>query len=485
MARFPALIGLLLGLLAGCGAAMDAGPRTELGRGGDPELIQALGGAYQDPATQLYLEGIVLRLLDGAGARDQASQWSITLIDTPSINAFALPDGSLYVTRGLMALANSEDQLAAVIAHEIGHVLARHPEARARRAQEARNVAALGVMLGRAAGLDDGSIEELADAGRLAGAALVAEYSRDQELQADALSIGYLAAAGYDPRAAVQFLRNLGAQQALRAEMSGVMYDPGSVDFLSTHPATAQRIAEAERVAAIVAPGPGLPLMRGVYLPQLDGMIYGDPPSQGYVRNGGFVHPELRFAFQAPDGFRITNSSTAVAAEDGAGGLFVLEGAPPFDGPLTAFVRERWVPLVTEATETGPLRELAALRINGLEAARAVMRVETRRGPADMLFVAVRVEDQIYRLSGLAPRGSGLLPALDAAALTFRELDLLEAAALEPNRLVIRRVQPGDTVESLAQGMAVEGFAEERFRVLNGLGPDDALSPGMLVKIVR
>lgn len=462
-----------------------AGPTAEdrrLGERVHPEIVAAHGGIYEDPALDAWLEGIVARI-DRAGG-GQPGLWQITLLDTPKANAFAVPGGYLYVTRGLLALANDEDELASVIAHEMAHVDARHLESRQRRATEAQGIALLGLLLGGVTGADAGVMRGIAEAGQVAGAAYVADFSREQEFEADRLGIGYITAAGYDPLAAADFLVSLQAQDTLQARIAGRQYDPNRVDFLSSHPATAERVRAAASTGRSVGGG-GQGRDREGYLSRLDGMIYGDPPSQGYVRDGGFVHPELRFGFRAPRGFRITNSSRAVTAVNDRGATFVLEGAPDYSGPLTRFIAERWAPAIAREAGGGRISGLEPVRINGLDAARAVMPVRTRQGTADMLMVAVRLNGQIYRLTGIAPRGSGLLGEMEAAALSFRELSPAEAAQLQPLRLEVVRVRAGDTAASLAARMRTEGFAEERFRVLNGLGPADRLRPGMLVKIVR
>ncbi len=444
------------------------------------KILARYGGVYEDPRLIRYVEDIVYRLTPAAGG---GAGWRITLLDTPVVNAFAVPSGDVYVTRGLVTLASDEGELASVIAHEIAHVTRSHIQSRQERAAAAQGVALLGLLLGSAAGLDPGALQGLAQAGQVAGAAYVADYSREQEFEADAVGIRYLAGSGYDPNAAADFLASLQLQSELRARIAGKQYDPNRVDFLSSHPATGERIRAAERAARAT----GLGAARRYpdeHIALLDGVIYGDPPEQGYVRDGGFVHPELRFAFDAPMGFHITNSSSAVTAVDGRGGAFLLEGAPAYSGSLTRFIADEWYAALARNGRVGELSGLRSIRINGLDAARAVLPVQTKDGPADMLMVAVRHEGSVYRLSGFAPRGSGLLPVLERAAQTFRGLTVAEALRVQPSRIRVVRVGAGDTVASLALRMQVDGYAEERFRVLNGLRPGERPVPGQLVKII-
>lgn len=445
------------------------------------QILAQFGGEYDDPELAAYVNRIGRRI--AAVSEQPDAPWTFTVLDTPTVNAFATPGGYVYVTRGLVALAESEAELAGVIGHEIGHVTAGHSGLRRDRA----TVAGLGLLLGSiglaAAGVDPqlaGGLMQTAAGG------VLADYSRADELAADNLGIRYLARAGYDPLAQADFLDRMGRASALNARLAGQRYDPNRVDFFSTHPATAERTRRAIALADSVAvqEAVGTDRERDAFLAVLDGVTYGDNPDQGLVDGRRFVHPALRFAYEVPPGFAIQNRTNAVVAGNGEGARLILEASRDPGGSLEAFIARQWVPQIAQETRTGRLQGPEPRRINGLEAAEAILPVEVQGRRLDALLVAIRHRGAIYRLTGLAQPGSGALQAMRAAAGSFRPLSEAEARAIKPKRIEIRTVRQGDTVASLARLMATDA-PEERFRLLNGLDAGEPLQPGRRVKIVR
>ncbi|MEM7506558.1 MAG: M48 family metalloprotease [Pseudomonadota bacterium] len=456
-----------------------------LGDENHPKIVARYGGVYKNARLTNYVDDLGRRI---ARVSEQPNaKWTFTVLDTPTVNAFALPGGYVYVTRGLVALAEDEAELAGVIGHEIGHVTAGHSALR----QERGTVAGVGLLLGAIGlsvlGVDGGAAQGLLQLGQAAAGGVLANYSRSDELDADNLGIRYLARAGYDPYAQADFLDSLGAASKLDAKIAGRGYNANSVDFFASHPANAPRTRRAIQIAQ----QNGLAVQVGAnrnekrFLQMVDGIAYGDSEEQGFVRGRTFSHPKLRFTFQAPQGFAITNSANAVTANGPQNARFILDGGKDDGGSLTNYIQRTWVPGIAKETRVGRLGGLQRTRINGLEAARAVMPVEVQGRTFDALLVAVRLNGTIYRMTGLAPRGSRLLPSMEEASRTFRRLSAADAGRLKGKRIDVVTVQRGQTVASLARRMNVDQFPEERFRVLNGLAPNDTLKTGQRVKIIR
>nr|WP_274423194.1 M48 family metalloprotease [Chelativorans sp. YIM 93263] len=433
-----------------------------LARRQHPKILQTYGGEYSDPKLERMLAGVVGKL---ARSPDAASQsYQITILDSPSINAFALPGGYLYITRGLLALANDSAEIAAVLAHEMAHVTANHGLERQKREAEAN--------------LTSRVVNEVVSADSSAQAAVVrgklrlAQFSRNQELEADAIGIRAIGEAGYDPFAAARFLSSMDAYQRFRS-VGGAR--DASLDFLASHPNAPRRIDLAQRHARQFGQqGTGL-RERDSFLQGIDGLLFGDRPDQGFVRGRTFLHPELGISFAVPEGFVIDNSAGEVVAA-GPGDL-----AFRFDGvtlersvSLTDYLRRDWLAgLDPDSVRT--------FTINSHEAA-------TARAHADNWefdVTVVRVGDNVYRLLTGAPRGSDRLDAVARSiSNSFQVLSRSEIDQLKPLRIRIVTVQPGDTIASLAGRMAGGDRKLELFRVLNALGSGSTLSTGDKVKII-
>jgi predicted Zn-dependent protease len=493
-----ALLGVAALALAGCEAPdsrrADLAPETSAVRSvseqrqGDsthPKIVQAFGGVYENRAVTAYVDRIGRRI--AAVSEQPNARWTFTVLDSPTINAFATPGGYIYVTRGLVALASDEAELAGVIGHEIGHVTAGHNSQR----QERGTVAGLGLLAGAIGlavlGVDSSVAGGLLDVGRTAAGGMLASYSRGDELDADNLGIRYMARAGYDPYAQADFLEKMGASAQLQARIAGGNYDPNRVDFMASHPANAGRTRQSIEVARSAGgiQSVGANRNRDGYLATIDGMVYGDSAKQGFVDGRTFSHPVLRFTFTVPQGYTITNSARAVTAKGPRGAGFIMDGTRDPGGRMDAYIARTWAPQIARQTRTGQLRGLRPERINGLEAASAVLPVLYQGRNYEALLVAIRHNGQVYRMTGLAPAGSGLLSGLDSAARSFRPLSAAEAAQLREKRIDVVTARGGDSAEGLGRRMRVDAYPVELFRVLNGLRPGEPLRAGERVKIVR
>jgi predicted Zn-dependent protease len=397
--------------------------------------------------------------------------FTFTLLDSDMVNAFALPGGYVYITRGLMALANSEAELAGVVGHEIGHVTARHSAQRATQ----QTLAGLGVVaLG--AVLQDSTLTNMAGLGALAW---VQGYSREHEFEADQLGIRYMSRAGYDPVAMSSFLASLGRESELQRTL---LYQDGEaqIDWFSTHPRTPDRVAAAAQAARGGAETRWV-AGRDEYLNRLEGMIFGDSPEQGFVRGRTFAHPIMRMTFTVPEGFRMLNSPDSVLALNRDGAFVRFDGASaPAGQAMTAYLTQTWA-------KGRDLNDLEVIDMDGMEAATGWLRVQGSSGPIDVRLVALRWDaETVYRFMIVAPAqySEALNLPMRRMLGSFRKLSKAEAAALQPLRLHVIEVAPGDTIASLADRMAFPDYRRERFMVLNGLTSENQLQPGMLIKIV-
>jgi predicted Zn-dependent protease len=480
--------------LAGCAGTGGGEPQTVAARSGaeqrqgaqaHPEILRRFGGEYANPRLAAYVRDIGQRLVAVTEQPDQP--WTFTVLDSPVVNAFALPGGYVYVSRGLIALADDEAELAGVIGHEIGHVTARHSAQR----QTQSTIAQAGVMaavIGAAIlGADGALLDAVGQGASVAVQGGLAQFSQGQEIEADRLGVRYLARAGYDPLAQADFLASMSEQSALAARLQGGAYDPNRVDFFATHPADARRV----RTAVAEAQSQGLavnapPRERDRFLRAVDGMTYGDSAAQGFVRGRRFVHPELRFAFEAPPGFEIVNSARQVRAQGPNGAIVVFDSVRDPGGPLDRIVARDWPAALAREARVGPVEAVDRFAVNGLDAASALLPVQTRRGVMAAHLTAIRGGDgSLYRFTVISdPRDRAGRAAAEAAGRSFRRLSAAEAAREKPDRIRIHTVRPGETVRGLAARMPFERAAEERFRVLNDLGPSEEPRPGDSVKLI-
>jgi predicted Zn-dependent protease len=450
---------------------MSESQETKIGQENDPKVLAEFGGAYEDPAIQAYVQRIGKSV--AAHSERPDVDFHFTVLDSDIVNAFAMPGGYVYITRGLLALANNEAEVAGVLGHETGHVVARHMAQRYSQAVLAQ-IAAAG--LGLATG--DEAIGQLANQG---AAVYLQSFSRDEEYQADLLGVRYITKAGYDPRAMATFLQKLLLHSQLAAQMAGHPGKADQFDIMATHPRTADRVERAMAEAGASAPV-GKPILNGdAYLTRIDGLLYGDNPKDGVVRGQRFIHPVLRFTFQVPDGYRLMNGADQVTAQgpDDASAIAFDLGPRDYSGDLASYLSQDWAAKLS-------LSDVQSITINGAPAATGHAQVDTDSGRLYVRMTVIRLDDAIYRFLSIAvpDKASRLDADFLSAAGSFRRLSASEAAAIKPKRIKIVTVGNADSIAGFAQRMAFSDYREERFRALNGLQPGDKLTPGQRVKIV-
>jgi len=474
--------------LHGCGTVNPATGRTsftglssieddvKLGREENEKIIKEFGGVYENRRLQGYVDGIGLTL--ARHAEFQQFSYHFTILNTPIVNAFALPGGYVYVSRGLLALASNEAELAGVMAHEIGHVNARHTAERMAAAQ----VSQLGLIAGAIGAAVLGLPGEVMQLGQTVAIASIQSYSRSQELEADTLGIRYMSRAGYDPQGMVTFLSTLREQSMVEAQMQGL--PPGKVDefnIMATHPRTKERVEQAMKVAATAHPQSPR-IARDAYLDNIDGMLFGDDPAQGVVRGRLFQHPGLRFQFRVPEGFRIVNGETRIAARNDSGAMILFDTARiKGNRNMAAYLQDEWTP------ET-PLRDVQTIVINGAEAATGWVRGQDRqKGVIDLRGVAIRRDaTSVYRFLFVNPANQTqqLSRPFRETTYSFRTLSREEAAKIQALRLLVIPARPGDTVHALAKNLPYDHYNDAWFRLLNDMKPGEGLHPGQRLKVV-
>jgi predicted Zn-dependent protease len=467
--------------------SLSPSEERNLGQQEHPKALRQFGGAYPDEALQAYVEDVGERVKDASELADQP--FTFTLLDSDVVNAFALPGGYVYVTRGLLVLADNEAELAGVLGHEVGHVTARHSAQRYDQAQlgQIGTLAAqlggmlLGGYLGGAQGAQLGG-QYLGQAGSLGAQAWVQSYSREQEFEADQLGIRYLGEAGYEPDAMATFLATLEADDAYRQRTQGGGEDEASFlgDWFRSHPRTPERVARAVEATSAEVPG-AQEVDRDALLDRIDGMMWGEDPAQGVIKGTNFQHPSLKIAFTAPPGFKLQNSPERVVGGDGQGRLMLFDMAGDVSGDLRGYLQQDWV-------TNQRLQDLQSVQLAVGQGAVGFGRVSIGGTAAQAMFAAVEAPgNQVHRFIFADARGFSRADVADfeTSLRSLRSLSAEEAAMLVPLRVRVVPVRPGDTVDTFVRQM--QGVPDPRglFALLNGLDRGQTLQPGDRVKVIR
>jgi predicted Zn-dependent protease len=426
-------------------------------------ILATYGGAYDDPKLEALIGKTVDRLVAASDQPDQG--YKVTILNSGAVNAFALPSGQLYVTRGLVALACDTSELSSVLSHEMAHVLKQHA---AIREEKARNTALHAIT-------DVGNDADVTSALALAKNKLtMASFSRQQEFDADNLGVSISAAAHFDPYGASRFLTAMERNAELKAGKSSA--DPRAQDFLSSHPATPERVANAQNSAKGHTSANAVERDRDAYLAAIDNIVYGEDPSEGFVRGRRFLHPKLGFTFAAPENFTLDNTAQAVIGvrEGGAQAMRFDVVRLPSDQSLGDYLNSGWMENVDKASTED-------LTINGFTAASVLATGDQWQ----FKVYALRFGSDVYRfIFATKQKTTESERNVRETVNSFRRLSLDEIQSARPLRIKVINVQPGDTVESLSHRMAGVDKAAERFRIINGLEAHAQIKPRDRVKIV-
>jgi predicted Zn-dependent protease len=429
-------------------------------------LLALFGGEYQAPRAKKLLDDLVARL--ARAAPPPAIAYEVTILNSPAPNAFALPNGRLYVTRGLLALANDTAEAAAVLAHEMSHVIARHASERAelqlRSALFSKVVADV---------LNDPTAGRAVQA---QGRVTVASFSRQQELEADKIGVGLLARAKLDPYGAQRFLVSLGRSPVLRGQ--GLSESPRSrnADMLATHPTTPERIAQAQAAARqIGAPGIGEQDRAG-WLAVLDGISFGDDPAAGLVQGRRYVNTSLGVTFETPSSLPIESGRDAVIGASADGSIAFRFDVVTLEAgqSLSSYMNSRWI-------EGVALSDVQTTTI----ASNPAVTAAGKGSDWSFRMAAAQAGNLTYRFIVAGNGGAAELERNFRSIIdSFQPIPAGEARNLAPRRLRIVRASASDTIPTLAAQMNVESQSVLQFQALNGLERGAQIVPGESYKVI-
>lgn len=422
---------------------------------------------YENPELQAYVNDIGQRL--AATSERPDLQWTFTLLDSPQVNAFALPGGYVYVTRGIMAYMNRESHLAGVIGHEIGHVTARHGAQRAAQ-QQLAGVASMAVAVGTGSG-------DLLQLSQMLGGALMSGYGRSQELQSDHLGAKYIAQNNYDPEDMMGVIGILKDQELFNAEKSRLegRQVQGYHGLFASHPRNDQRlqevIAAAQQYRDASQPVPD----DGRFLRLTDGMVFGESESQGITRGNRFYHKELNLFIRFPEGWRVINQPAELAAVAPDGTQILRMRMAPGSGDLNEFLRSNF-----QSFRDGQKIQLAE---GEALAGVATLSDQRTRQKTNIRVSAIQRGDQRLVLLG---QGKSSLPNQDFfnTVKSVRGLQANEKGLASESKIRMVTAKAGDTFASLARQSSLDDYAEQQLRLINNMYPDGQPVPGQKIKMI-
>ena len=471
---FSVLVVFVLALLS-CARDYVTGKRTfnlmseaqeiALGREADPQIV-AEYGLYDDPKLTAYVDSMgqsIARICHRPGLK-----YTFRVVDSPVVNAFALPGGWVYFTRGILAHFNSEAEMAGVMGHEIGHIAARHGAEQYSKAQLAQIGLGVGSML-------SDEFYKLSGVAQLGVSLLFLKFSRSQESESDRLGVEYSTRLGYNAHDMAGFFNTIGRLSARSGQTIP--------SFLSTHPNPADREVRVNQLAdewQKKVPYKPKKVDRRDYLRRIDGIIYGDDPRQGFVEKGVFYHPGLRFQFPVPAKWTLVNSPSRVdivSPEKNAGIQFTLARASSPERAASEFLTN------AKATELSR----AARSVHGMRAIRVVSNVGTGSKMLQLLSYFIRKDQNVYAFHGyttpaLFPSFTG---TFESVMTGFDHLRNRAALNKKPNRVRIERIQNGGDLATVLKRFHMKDDMLEELALLNGMKLTDRVKRGDYIKIVR
>lgn len=445
---------------------------TDLGKRTSKE-VTSLFGLYGDANLARYVTEVGNRVLatshlrrSGADEQVRATPVTFTVLDSPVINAMALPGGFIYVTRGMLAHLNNEDQLATVLAHEIGHVAARHAARQAWQQQIGQGLLLGGAVLSQGLGLPAQNVLNL---GGMAAQLFLLRYSREDELEADKLGVEYAMAAGYDPRQVIGLFQTLDRMQEKEGQ--------SMPSFLATHPNPGDRIQRIRELTS-AAQDSRTPNLDTRYLHSIEGLVLGEDPRQGFVQDNVFYHPDLGFRFPIPRGFKTINQPSQVVMAEGQNRAvlgFMGTAENSAETAAAKFLSQRGLRVI----------ERGSTRINGFPAVGVLAEAQTQNGQIVTLTTYfIEYRDKVYQFIGYAPQQ--LFGSFRSAFLQtirgFAEIQDARILGRQPVRLSLERVPRSARVRELIPRSLPAPFTPEEVAILNQVDLNQEISPGKILK---
>jgi predicted Zn-dependent protease len=437
-----------------------------LGQQSDQGIIQTYG-LYPDQGLNNYVSNIGQSM--ARISHRPNLKYEFKVMDSPVINAFAVPGGYVYVTRGILAHLNNEAELAGVVGHEIGHITARHSAIQYTRAQ----LAQLGLGIGAALSQEIAQYAGLAAQGI---GLLFLKFSRDNERQSDDLGMEYSSRVGYDAREMANLFKTL---DRIQSQSGG----SGLPDWLSTHPNPADRIGTIQRHAANYQKTQGLTnlkINRNEFLTKVDGMVYGEDPRQGYVQNNIFYHPELKFSFPVPGGWTLNNTPSQVqmAPSDGkAAVLFSMAAEKDPQSAASQFI----------TSNQAQVQSQNSIRVNNLNAVKLISVLASESQTLQLVSYFIAKDARVYVFHGFTAQADfgNYQSALQVPMQGFANLTDAAKINVKPDLLRIKRVNSATT---LRQALKTNGVADTylyEHAIINGLELTSMLAANTMIKVVE
>ena len=479
----PLALAAALVTAAGCGTSQNFitggkqpgaytwAEEVQIGRESDPQIV-AQFGEYDNPQVQQYVDRVSEQVLaasalrtDQVPAEVRSTPFTFRVLDSPVVNAFALPGGFVYVTRGLMTHLNNEAQLAVVIGHEIGHVAGRHASNQAAQAQR-NQIGLIGAAILSETVLGGGGGTILQQGSQALGL-LSLKYGRDAERQSDEAGVAWAEFAGYDAAPSADFFRSL---QRLSAESGQAI-----PSFLSSHPDPGER---AQTVTALAAQNPnGTAIDQDEYLAVINGMIMGDNPRNGFFENNRFYQPDLRIQFAYPNGWRTQNAAQYVQIADPNGGqaiILQLSRAGSAQAAAQAAGQQQGVRVISNRSTT----------VNGLPAVRMELEAQSQQGALGAIVYYIEYGGNVYDFMGIA--GGALPTALDQYLQSFASVSDPNVLNRQPTLLEVVRAPRTASFSSFLQGRPMPpGMDANGLAILNQVNLNDTITAGTSLKLPR
>ena len=452
---------------------MSEDQEISLGQKYNSEILEEMP-AYPDPVLEELVQRVGKKL--ASHSHRPGLNYHFTIIDSNQVNAFALPGGYIYITRGMLAYLNSEAELAAVLGHEIGHVTARHS---VRQQSTTAVTGILGAVLAASTGIQ--GADSLTN---MAGTAIVRGYGREHELEADRLGAEYLARSGYDPEAMLQVVSVLKNQEAFETAVAKKEGRQANVyhGLFSTHPDNDARFREVVMAAKTYKTDSTSRIGHDGYLLRLDGLTFGDSEREGVVRGNHFYHKDLGFSLTFPPGWKINNQTSRVIATPKTNdGLIQMT----MDKPDKKITPKQFM---QQHLQLNSMRQGKAFNANGLKGYTAVATGNTPWGQRRIRYVVVNRDKHVYIFAGTA-RSTSQASQYDtdilASAKSLRPLTKAERKLATAKKLDIIRAPKGATWASLAKRSPITNYPEEQLRLLNDQYPNGEPGKSEIIKIVR
>jgi predicted Zn-dependent protease len=444
---------------------MSASDELAMGRQADPQILQTYG-KYEDADLARYLAALGKKL--GALSHQPNLAYTIQVLDSPVVNAFAVPGGYVYLTRGILAYLNDEAELAGVVAHEIGHIAARHSAQQYSKAQVAQLGLGLGSVLSK-------TFRKYAGVAQAGVGLLFLSFSRSDEREADALGVEYSAKAGYDSNHMANLFVSL--ERLNPGEAQGGL--PG---WFSTHPNPENRIAAIKRDTQVwreKIPQTRFAANRDQYLRQIDGLVFGEDPRQGYVEGNIFYHPGLRFQFPVPAGWKVNNTASQVQMINQDQNAVILFSRAPEKTPAAAANA-----FVTESKAV--ILKSEGARVNGMLAHRVISDVALEQGVIRVMSYFIQKGQAVYAFLGYTEqaRFDGASSVFEQTMSRFNNLTNSSKINVKADRLVLKRTTAQGSLRQALEKFGGPKAQWEALTILNGMKLDDAVSGNTFLKVI-